>query len=482
MQVHVRYHAPPTIGRFLDSNAPVRVVMGPLGSGKSSGCNMEFLRRAMEQAPSPDGIRRSRFAAVRNTYPQLRDTTQKTFENWIPPAIGRWHREEYAFRIKFKDVETEVLFRALDTPDDVGKLLSLELTGCYFNELREISKDIFDGMQGRVGRYPAITDDFAGATWSGIWADTNPWHHGHWADELFAAPPEGFELYVQPGGRSPDAENLRYLKPGYYQQLCLGKSAEWIRIYVDGQVAPSDVGSVFGAQMMALQGRGSILAFEHPTYPIHVSYDLGISDAMALWFWLVTPKGIDVVDHYSNSGKSLSHYFDVLDERSKERGYRYVTHWLPHDARARSLQTGRSTVEQFADKFGSDKVAITPELGVDDGLEAARWLLEQPGTRFHSRCEGMDGRQPEHRGIKALREYRYKWNEELKVFSKKPLHNWASNSADGFRYIACAVKFAELVAQPDPLTPAPPPARPIDSFTMDEAWDTLAITTGRERI
>ncbi len=456
--------------------------MGPVGSGKSTACCMEILSRAMRQEPGPDGVRRTRFAVVRNTYRELEDTTRKTFETWIPSFLGKWNEQDFSFTMQFQDVQCEVLFRALDRPQDVSKLLSLELTGCYFNEFREISKDIFDGMQGRVGRYPVITATFAGATWSGVWGDTNPWHHGHWADELFSAPPEGFELYTQPGGRAPNAENLRYLKPGYYERLCLGKSGEWIRVYVDGEVAPSDVGAIYSAQMMALILRNGILAFDHPVNDLQVNYDLGIGDAMALWLWRLTPSGIDVVDHYANSGKSLSHYFDVLDEYAREKAYRYVMHWLPHDARARSLQTGKSTIEQFAEKYGTEKVAITPELSIEDGLEAGRELLEQPGTRFHTRCEGLDGRMPEFRGLKALREYRYKWNEELKVFSKKPLHNWASNTADAWRYIACVVQEAELRARPIPAEPAPPPARPVDSFTMDELWETQNIGGGRERI
>ncbi len=151
----VQYEAPPTLGRFLGSDAFVRCVMGPLGSGKSSACVLEILRRAMQQRHGPDGIRRTRFAIIRNTYGELRDTTWKTFQQWIPPQLGKFNKEEFSFRMRFNDVDCEVLFRALDRPEDVKKLLSLELTGAYFNEFREIAKSIFELMQGRVGRYPS---------------------------------------------------------------------------------------------------------------------------------------------------------------------------------------------------------------------------------------------------------------------------------------------------------------------------------------
>lgn len=473
----VRYDAPPTLSRFLDSDAFVRVVMGPVGSGKSSACVLEILRRAMEQAPGPDGLRRTRFVVVRNTYPELRDTTRKTFEHWVPPDLGTWNAQEFSFHMRFKDVDCEVLFRALDRGADVKKLLSLELTGCYFNELREIAKDIFDGMQGRVGRYPSAAQ--GGATWFGVWADTNPWHKGHWGSELFASPPEGFELYRQPGGLSPDAENVSHLPAGYYERLCRGKSKEWVDVYVHAKEAFSDVGAIFGPSLELLTLRGGVCEFQHFTTDIFVNYDLGIGDAMALWFWRVSGAGVDFVDHYANSGKGLQHYFDILDSKAAVRGYQYRHHWLPHDARARSLQTGISTVERFARHCGRDKVSITPELSIPDGLEAARWLLEESTTRFHMRCEGDADGEPQYRGLKALREYRYAWDDEKKVFSKKPLHDWASNTADAFRYTALVVKYSELLTRPKPAVQRPPPARSMQSLTLDELFREAEANEGR---
>lgn len=88
--MNVDFTPPRTVKQFMRCNDFVRVVVGPIGSGKSSGCNMEFLRRATEQTPGPDGLRRTRFAAVRNTYRELEDTTRKTFETWVPAGLGVW--------------------------------------------------------------------------------------------------------------------------------------------------------------------------------------------------------------------------------------------------------------------------------------------------------------------------------------------------------------------------------------------------------
>lgn len=453
MTVDVRYDAPPTLSSLLDSNAFVRVVMGPIGSGKSSGCVVEILRRASEQAPGPDGVRRTRFAVVRNTYRELQDTTRKTFEQWVPAALGKWNEQDFAFAMKFRDVECEVLFRALDRPQDVKKLLSLELTGAYVNELRELPKAILDGLQGRVGRYPSRAQ--GGPTWWGVWADTNPWHTGHWASKLFRSAPEGHALFRQPGGRSPEAENVENLVPGYYRTLCHGKDSDWIRVYVDGEEASSDIGSIWGNQLDALQKRGGICEFEVPRTGLFTIWDLGISDPTSIWVLNVKPDGAELVDHYRNTGVPLSHYFDWVDSR----GYTFIKHWIPHDGASRTLTTGLSVFDMCVEHWGAGMVELVPHMGLPDGIQAFRWLLEQPGTRIHEKnCAD---------GLESLREYRYEWDEEGRCFSKKPLHNWASHDADGARYAAVIVKHLQAMtkpkrkAKPADFTPKP--------YTMNDA-------------
>ena len=447
----ITYKAPRTLTRFLDSEAFVRCVVGPVGSGKSSVCVMEILRRAMEQAPCPDGIRRTRFAVIRNTYSQLRDTTRKTFEEWIPPDAGTWHEQSFTFTIKRGDVDCEVLFRALNRPEDVKKLLSLELTGAYINEAREIPKHVFDVLQTRVGRYPSKAQ--GGPTWFGIWMDTNPWHKGHWGYKLFSRErPADYHLFEQPGGRTDAAENVENLPPGYYARLIAGKEAEWIESYVDGQYPSNDTGAIWGRQLGELEARGGLAEFEHPLDGVYTSWDLGVSDSTAIWFWRLNEKRMpDLIDHYESSGQAASHYFSLVESKP----YKYVRHYLPHDARQRSWQTGVGVVDQFIARWGADKVTIGPELSIRDGISAGRWMLEQP-MRIHPRCGS---------GVEALREYRYEYDEELKVFSTRPLHNWASHSADGFRYLAQVVRHTDLVTRQKVQQPLKH-KRP----SMDELW------------
>lgn len=452
----VDYDAPPTLSRFLDSNAFVRCVVGPIGSGKSSACVLEILRRAVEQKRGPDGKRKTRFAVVRNTYPQLRDTTRKTFEQWIPKPLGRWKERDFTFEIRFADVECDVVFRALDKPDDIDNLLSLELTGCYFNEMRNVSKAIFDAMQGRVSRYPSKLD--GGPTWFGIWGDTNPWHARHWADLLFkemeARGSRDFKLFRQPGGRAANAENLENLDPGYYARLVAGKDSEWIKTYIDGEDSSSIVGAIWGEAIGALEKARLIAEFDHGSGGVFTSWDLGRSDSTAIWFWRIASSGqVEIIDHYENHLKPLSHYFEVVDQR----GYQYVKHWLPHDAAAKTLASEVSVEDQCRAHWPG-KVQIGPALSVQDGIQAARWLLEGGRSRFHSRCSA---------GIDALKAYRREWDEELRSYSTTPVHDWSSHTADSFRYLAVVAKVTGIIVAVPAPKPAPAP-KPISQFTLDD--------------
>jgi hypothetical protein len=464
----------PTLRRFQRCDDFVRFIVGPVGSGKSSACITEILRRAARQAPGPDGVRRSRFAVIRNTYSQLRDTTRKTFEQWVPAGLGTWHEQSFTWIGRWSDgehvIECEVLFRALDRPEDVKKLLSLELTGAYINEAREIPKHVLDVLETRVGRYPSKVQ--GGASWFGIWADTNPWHTGHWGAKLFAKGLAGYRLFRQPGGRAADAENLKNLPDGYYDRLCVGKDREWVRIYVDGEDADSDVGAIWGTWLGDLKKRGGICAFDHPMDGVFTTWDLGRSDSTAIWFWRFNQHRVpDVIDHYENHGQGLSHFFEVVDGK----GYQYAKHWLPHDARAKTLATQQSVLEQCLEHWGMGTVAIVPELSLVDGIQAVRWLLEQP-MQIHERCDVPV--RLEHSGVDALREYRFEWDEEDQCFSTRPLHNWASHTADAFRYLSIVVKYAERATRPPKHEQRPKYVLPV-APTLDEMWEMQPKPSGR---
>src|SRR5690606_4761502 len=118
---------------------------------------MKILYHAKRQAPNPqDGIRYTRFVVVRNTFKELQDTTLKSFFQWFKPGVaGEWKATPKTFVFRFDDVHCEVMFRALDTAEDVSSVLSLEITGAMLDEFVEIPREIVDALQSRCGRYPS---------------------------------------------------------------------------------------------------------------------------------------------------------------------------------------------------------------------------------------------------------------------------------------------------------------------------------------
>ena len=235
----INYVASPTMQKFHKDSSMVRCLFGPIGSGKSVASIMETLRLALAQAPGHDGVRRTRWAVVRNSYRELADTTLKTFQDWIPETCGDFVKGENKFTLRTAlgdgtTVEAEYLFRALDRPNDVKKLLSLEITGMFINEAREIPKAVLDMGLGRCGRYPSKS--MGGPSWYGVIMDTNPPDSDHWMYKLFEEDkPENFAIFHQPSGLSEEGENIENLPDGYYKNMQHGKDKEWINVYVHGQ-------------------------------------------------------------------------------------------------------------------------------------------------------------------------------------------------------------------------------------------------------
>ena len=260
---------------FLRSDKFVRGMRGPVGSGKSAGCCVEIFRRAGMQKPGNDGIRRSKWAVIRNTNPELRTTTIATWLQWFPEndwGPFRWS-PPYTHHIKRGDIDLEVLFLPLDTADDVKKLLSLELTGVFINEAREVPKAIIDGATSRVGRFPSYKDGI-GPTWHGVIMDTNAPETEHWwpimsgespvpdhiseEQALMLVRPDNWEFFTQPAGMleirekgeligyeiNPDAENIKNLPPTYYDNMIRGKMKSWIDVYVLNRLGSTEEGKV----------------------------------------------------------------------------------------------------------------------------------------------------------------------------------------------------------------------------------------------
>lgn len=239
------YVPPPTGELFMQSKAPVRLIMGPIGSGKSTVCIVEIFRQCAEMPKAKDGYRRSRWAIVRNTNQQLKTTTLKSWNQWFAPGVaGTWKESDKTFFLTVGDIRAEILFLPLDTPDDAQRLLSLELTGVFFNEAREIHPELIIAARGRLGRYPSKAMLPPGTTYRHCMImDTNPPSRDSFIFEQFEEEkPEGWEIFKQPGGLDPDAENRENLPPTYYEEMMSGATKDWIDVHVHGKYGRSLLG------------------------------------------------------------------------------------------------------------------------------------------------------------------------------------------------------------------------------------------------
>src|SRR5581483_3629912 len=243
---------------YLTDRSDVSIIRGPVGSGTSSASCVKIWTLAQEQRVQVNGLRQSRWAIVRNTYPELTGTTLKTWLFWFPEHLyGRVNRSRPMTQIiRADDVELEVFFLALDGPEDQAKLQSFEFTGFWFNEMEHTNKEIFDMCGGRTRRYPPVAT--GGTKWSGIIADLNAPNEDHWLpmmagevpypddvpEDRRIRMPESWFYKVQPpallenmgpDGKhdgtyrvNPKAENQKWLDPDYYAKQWPGKSKAYI--------------------------------------------------------------------------------------------------------------------------------------------------------------------------------------------------------------------------------------------------------------
>ena len=312
----ITYSAERTPAKFHAGDQFVRGIMGPVGSGKSVACTCEILSRMMTQNVGHGKVRRSRWAIIRNTYGELRTTTLNTFKDWFPESIRKINAQPpITARIAFPvgdgtTVEGEVLFLALDRPDDAKKLLSLELTGVWINEAREIPKAILDMATLRVRRYPSKA--MGGSKWTGVIMDTNPPDDDHWwfnlaevdrprNHQFWKQPPamerhdNGREIHYTPNPLAENISNLDGYPYQYYEEIIPGKTPEYIKVMVLGQY-----GTVYDGRPVYPEFNEALHMADKPLEPLRgraliLAFDFGLTPACI--FMQQSPRGqLRVID------------------------------------------------------------------------------------------------------------------------------------------------------------------------------------------
>lgn len=462
----IEYTPAPTIARFHASNALVRGLRGPFGSGKSVGCCWEIWTRACEQRANQDNVRKSRCLVTRNTYGELTSTTIKTWLDWFPEArfgkmvfgapitqVCRWPGGDGT------TVELEMLFLALDRPEHAKKVLSLDVTMAWMNEAREQPKAILDALTGRVGRYPRGED--GGVTWSGVIMDTNSPDDDHWWYVLAElTKPESFAFFSQPDGDSDQGENLNWLLQTpeslalpmdhpdriargreYYKRLRGGKTPEWIKVYIKGQygtvhdgkpVYPEWNDTLHVKELEPLQG-----------VPLDIGMDFGLTPAAVIT--QADARGrLMVLDELCGEDMAIREFLtDVLIPHLTKN---YPTWWAKKSAREPMIRC-------FGDPAGNQKAQTDGKTCFQEvraaGLEirgaktngfiarrgAVSWFLSklsggQPAFLLDPYCavlrKGFNGGY-KYRRIQVTGEDR---------FTDEPVKNGYSHPHDALQYVA----------------------------------------------
>jgi len=200
------------------------------------------------------------------------------------------------------------------------------------------------------------------------------------------------------------------------------------------------LGAYYGKEMRALTDAGRITNVEYdPLFPVHTAWDLGYSDDTSIWWYQVVHGEIRVLDYHSSNGQAIAYYTGLIQSKEREYGYTYGTHWLPHDARAKTLASGgKSIIEQLSVKIPIEKMKIVPSLSLQDGIQASRLALLR--CWFDTKCDD---------GIECLRQYQREYDEDKKVFRDRPRHDWTSHGADAFRMMSIAWREEEKALPKD---------------------------------
>jgi hypothetical protein len=225
------------------------------------------------------------------------------------------------------------------------------------------------------------------------------------------------------------------------------------------------IGAIYGTEMRLLTDADRITKVECDNlFPVHTAWDLGYNDATAIWWYQVVHGEIRVLDYHEAHGQPIIYYANQI----KERPYEYGTHWLPHDARAKTLASGgKSIIEQLFDKLPKESFKIVPNLSLQDGIQASRMALAR--TWFDAmKCSD---------GIECLRQYQREYDEDKKVFRDKPRHDWASHGCDAWRMLSVAWQDeADTIKQNQPM-------RGIsvgeNEATLEEMWKSTPKTQTR---
>jgi hypothetical protein len=391
------------------------VVVAHRRCGKTVACINDLIVKALLE-----GKKDGRYAYVAPYYSQAKNIAWDYLLRFSKPVMAKANQSEL-----WVELINGARIRLLGA-DNADSLRGMFLDGIVLDEYADMRPRIW----GEIIR-PLLADRMGWAVFIG----TPKGHNSFW--EIYNNALNDEDWY---------AKTLRASQTGLLPESELADAAKMMTQDQYLQEFECDfesaiIGAYYGKEMRQLTDLGRITAVEFdPMYKVHTSWDLGYSDDTSIWWWQVVRGEIRFLDYHGSNGQPVSFYTGLIQQKQAEFGYEYGIHWLPHDARAKTLASGgKSIIEQLSVKIPLESMKIVPNLSLQDGIQATRMALMR--SWFDSeRCND---------GIESLRQYQREFDDDRKVFRDKPRHDWTSHAADAFRMAAVAWRAEEKILTKD---------------------------------
>ena len=381
------------------------VIVAHRRCGKSTSCINELIYKALVEN-KPDG----RYAYVAPYYSQAKNIAWDYLLRFSKPVMAKANQSE--LWVELINGARIRLFGA----DNADSLRGLYLDGIVLDEYADMRPRIW----GEIIR-PLLADRLGWAVFIG----TPKGHNAFW--DIYTHATKSNDWY---------AKTLRASQTGLLPKSELEDAAKSMTQDQYLQEFECDfesaiLGAYYGKEMRQLTDQGRITDIEYdPMFSLFSSWDLGFSDDTTIWTWQVVHGEVRFLDYHSSNGQSIPFYTGYIAQQETKYGAKYKFHYLPHDARAKTLASGgKSIIEQLSAKIKLECLKIVPNLSLQDGIQATRMMLLR--SWFDTKCED---------GIECLRQYQREYDEDKKIFRDRPRHDWASHGADAARMAAVAWK------------------------------------------
>lgn len=411
VEVELAYEPRGVFEEFHNRQERWAIIVAHRRCGKTVACINDLIYRAISEDKE-----NAQYAYLAPYYSQSKNIAWQYLQQYSEPVLYKANQSE--LWVELVNGARIKLYGA-DNPDS---LRGLYLDGIVLDEYADMKPSVW----GAVVR-PLLSDRQGWATFIGTPKGHNSFYeiykqaeqHESWFTKTLRASQTG----IIPDSELQDAMQIMS-EDQYLQEFeCSFEAAI--------------LGAYYGKEMRALTDARRITRVDYdPLFPVHTAWDLGYSDDTAIWWYQVVHGEIRLLKYHSSNGHQISYYTELINAQP----YKYGTHWLPHDARAKTLASGgKSIIEQISTQIPLKQIKIVPSLSLQDGIQAARLALMR--SWFDAdKCED---------GIECLRQYQREYDEDKKVFRDKPRHDFTSHGADAFRMLAIAWREEEVKSPKD---------------------------------